>query len=308
MANRRFVCLIAFLTCFFGAMYAQTFAADKPLRWEFSKGQAFEYQIVQAMALDITIAATKSSTTVDQTIDLKWTVDDVNAETGDAEVTQEITRIQMTLNSPATGEVKFDSDSEEETGAVGKMLSPVISSLVGAKFQFRISPRGDINEVKEPADVLAALKKVPGAKMFGGMFDKKSFRNMIKQSSMVLPEKVVDKGWTNTQPHVIKNELLGKMTADTTYTFAGDAAVDGVALAKFDIALKVAFDEDRKRLAKVSIKEQESKGALYFNPAKHRLERSHVEQTMQLEIEIAGQKIEQQIKSDTRLHVKDGAS
>jgi hypothetical protein len=279
---------------------------DKPLRWSFAEGQAFLYQVVQDVELELTVGSTTTKTTVHQTIDLAWTVGEVNGETNDAQMTQKITRMQLSLDSPATGKVEFDSDSKADLEGVGKLLSPVLSALVGSKVKFRMSPRGDINEVQQPADVLAALKNVPGAKLLGGMFNQESFRNMIKQASMVLPEKVESKGWKYTQPHVIKNDLLGKMTADTTYTYEGSEKVDARDLAKFGVTLKLAFDEEvEKRIAKISIKDQKSSGALYFDATKGRLDHCEVHQDLKLEITIAGQKVQQHITSTTKLNVKE---
>ena len=151
-----------------------------------------------------------------------------------------------------------------------------------------------------------AFKRVPGAAMFGEMFNQEGFRKLIKQASMVLPEKSEKKGWQQTQSHTVKNMLLGKMTADTTYTYAGTESLAGRDLAKFDVAVVIAFDEEAKSLAKVTVKKQDATGAIYFDPAAGRLDHTHVKQELDLEVTITGQKVEQKITSDTRLKVKGG--
>ena len=277
---------------------------ERKLRLKLDVGRKFAYEIVQDMDLTLTIGATTTKTVVNQTIDLEWTVLK-QTETDDVVMRQKITRMRLTLDSPATGKIEFDSDSDADVEGVGKLLSPLLSTVVGSEVQMNMSPRGDVNKIVVPADVLGAFKKVPGAKMFGEMFSQEGFRKLIKQASMVLPEKV-EKDWKRTQPHTIKNALLGKMTADTTYTYAGTETVDGRELAKFDVAVEIAFDEEKKGLAKVAIKKQDSSGSIYFDPAAGRMDHTHVKQNLELDVSIAGQEVKQKIVSETKLKVKGG--
>ena len=301
-------CRIVILTLLLAAHAVISSAAegDGQLRWKFKAGKTFSYAIEQNMTLRLTVGPTTTETTVHQTIDLEWAVDEVNPNTGDAEMTHTIKRIKIEIESPATGKIEFDSDAKGDAEGLAKLVSPVLSTLVGSKVRLRMSPRGDINEVRVPDDVLGAFKDVKGASLFGEMFSQEGFRKLIKQASMVLPEKVVDTGWKRTQPHTVKNLLLGKMTADTTYTYAGTETIDGRELAKFDVAVEIAFDEETKSIAEVVVKKQNSSGSIYFDPVAGRMDHTHVKQELELEVTIAGQKVTQKITSDTRLKVKGG--
>ena len=156
-----FVFRITAILLFITAQAAVSPAAEDSgkLRWKFEKGRSFSYSIEQSMELALTLKSETKTTKVKQSIDLQWTVDDVNADTGDAEMTHTIKRIKIEIDSPATGRLEFDSDAKGEAEGLVKVLSPVLSTLVGSKVRLRMSTRGDINEVRVPADVLGGVQE-----------------------------------------------------------------------------------------------------------------------------------------------------
>src|SRR5581483_1800623 len=98
------------VACLLGAGEAQ---AAKQLRWKFKAGEKLPYALQQSAAILIDANGIEIDVKIKQVMDLNWTVNSVGSD-GVAELTQKVDRIQLTMNTPFTGEVHYDSKEPDK--------------------------------------------------------------------------------------------------------------------------------------------------------------------------------------------------
>jgi hypothetical protein len=276
--------------------------AQTTLRWKFEQGDVLNQSIEQVMKMSMKLGEQDIATSVAQTIDVVWTVGEV-APDGTAQVTQETARVRMKMAGGAGG-FEYDSAGNEEPAGIGAMLAPALGALAKSRSTMKMTPRGDLEDVKVSQETIDAMKAIPFAGQMGGMFSEEGLVNMIKQGAQKLPEEAVEKGAAWTGASELDMPPLGKLATQTTYTYAGPEEVDAKTLQRIEMTVSMQFTPPQEQgQAQIAVKDQKADGVLYFDNAAGRVSHSTVNQKMTMEITVAGNTIEQKIDQTTTIRL-----
>lgn len=270
--------------------------ADAPLRWKFKPGETVHYNLIQKTETTMKLANGRTGgSKVSQNSDVRWTVESVSPE-GVAELTQTIDRVRVRMDSVA-GQPPFEYDSASDEpapeGAVASQLVPVFKALAGLKCTLMMDPRGEIREVRIADSVVQSLEKSFQGGL-GHLFSKESLKNMIGQSSLILPEEAVEKGKTWTEKAKTPAPQLGTMITDKTYTFQGPEAADP-SLVRIGLDTKTTLEPVADSQIEFEMKKQDGKGEFVFDTNMGRIVSSHIDVEMTQSIKTQGQLLEQTI-------------
>ena len=111
----------------------------RPLAWKFTPGDVQTYRLTQSSQLSGGAADTyKQLASVEQVLDLTWKVLEVN-DSGDANISLEVTAFSLLAKGPGGQEVQYDSESTEEPQGYAAMLAPIGKRLAESPLQFRMN-------------------------------------------------------------------------------------------------------------------------------------------------------------------------
>lgn len=274
-------------------------AAAPSLQWKFKAGEALHYQMEQKTVTEVKGGAGQDiTTTVNQTMDTTWTVKSVDAATGSAEMIQTIDRIKTKIESPF-GTFEYDSkEAKEPVGQIAASVVPMLKAIVGAKFEYKMSVHGELSDVKVPPGLINSLKEANPAGSGVTMFSEDGLKNMINESSLLLPAGPLEKPWTRQTK--IPSPPIGSLVLDKTYKYDGsEAGSEKIAL---DVIVKLEPDDKAKAPFDIKLGEQEGKGTFLFDNNLGRVVSSKVSEKIQLLINVMDNKTVQ--KTDTSTSMK----
>lgn len=293
-------------------------AADEPLRWKFKVGEKLDYNMVQEMNMSAAGAAGNMNTTMRQEMNMTWDVQGVDEKTGEAVIKQKFDRVKLKMVGPLGG-FEYDSKSEAAPTGLGAMIAPAYKAMTQSDFEFTMTARGEVKDVKVPEEFLTALKALPGAASLGEMTTPEGFKKMISQSPLLLPEKAPTKDETWSTKVESNNAVVGKQTVETMYRYDGTRDIDGTTYAVIKPQLKMEFEKkpdspetppaegEAKQPAtpKISMKiaEQSSDGEVLFDIAKGRLSSTTLNQKVTIDATVGGQAMQQKIDQKIELKV-----
>ena len=286
-----------------GAATAPARAAAPVLRWKFTEGDAFHYQMDQKTVTQVKGPNQDIKTTVTQTIDTTWSVLSVDKDSGTASMTQTIDRVRTKIEFPF-GAFEYDSKSEKPPeGPLAAGIVPTLKALVGSRFQYKMSPQGELSDVRVPEGLIKALKEAGPASSNVGMFSEDGLKNMINESSLVLPKDAEkDKPWTRQTK--IPSPPIGTMLLDKTYTYTGpDKEGD-----KITLDVKVSLEPDPKSNFDIKLGNQEGKGTFYFDSKSGRVASSTVTEKIDMVIKVMNAEVNQSTDMSTTMKLLDPKS
>ncbi len=290
-----------------GAGMAQ---AKTTLRWKFKPGDVLHYQTVQSTVTSIQdLNAKPVQQTLALTIDLTWTVKSVDDQ-GKASVAETIDRMRTTATMPYVGKLSDDSKDADAAGPIGSLFK----FLVGSEFTFTVTPRGEIDDVKLPEKLLAALKApdepaaAPGQPAEpGGMkmmlmqlgITEDGMKNMLNQMTLVVPQEALEVGgkWDRKLPTPAGPDGASRMI-DQMFTYRGAEAgnkAEGVDLTTKFEPLKPDPN------VPVTVKSEEASGRYSFDNAAGRITSSTLTQKIEARIQQEGKEIPQSIETVTTM-------
>ncbi len=271
-------------------------AAEAP-RWKFEPGASHRYRMTQTMDMTMDMGAGgKESPKIANVFDYTWTVDSVQDD-GSAVITQTIDRVRMTIEGAGQGALDYDSESDAEPQGYAAMVAPLFRAMRGSVFTVTMTPRGKIENVDVPEELVKAIAAAPGAALLGSLATAEGLQDIIGRSSFEMPESLEPGAeWTNDAE--LQNPLFGKQTIKTTYRYEGPREVEGVQFEVFSPKLEIGFAGAE---ATADIMLQESSGEVLFNVDAGRLESTRLEHKMEMTIAAAGNTIKQSIDQSTNL-------
>lgn len=282
-------------------------ARGQDLRYKFEPGEKLLYTMTQDVAMVIKAEGVpEQQMTIDQTTEMSWTIEDVQDD-GTARIVQSIDRIQMNLAAPPNVSFQYDSASNEEpTGAVANLIKPILQAMIGARFTVTMDARGQIKEIQVPDSLVEAMQKVPNAAQMGEMFTKEGFEKMIRQGTLVFPEKRLEPGAEWSQTLEAQNPGLGgKQTVTTSYEYLGREEVEGRTLEAFATSQSMQFGDGATPAGgKITVKDQESNGKIYFDREAGHMKSSWTESNMTMEVAVFGTTMVQEINQSVQVDVK----
>ena len=288
------------------SLFSQTLHAAKPLQYQFKQGEQLVYAMDQAIDMKMNVVGQNVEMKMNQRIEMLQKVEAIDSA-GVASITQKITRIRMEMNGPPGTAMKYDSAENKKPEGPIAQIAPLFKTLTRAEFKAKMAPTGKLVEVEVPADFFEKLKETPGGNLLQGMFNKDSFKQMLMQAATTFPTTPVDKGDTWTNSYSLDNPL-GKQNVATKYSYQGEEKVEGNALDKIGVVIKMDFGKIENPVlagATVKVKKQDSKGTMYFDNTRGRMTGTHIDQNMEMEITVGDNTINQLLKMTIDVKVSD---
>jgi len=271
--------------------------AAEPLVWKFVEGDTYRYQMIQEMESTMDLGPGGATTsTVKQTIDMTWEINSVE-ETGTADLTQTIDRVQMEITAPGQGEVHFDTASEEPAQGFSAMLAPSLKAMTKSPFKVTMTIRGEITAVEIPEALIETMSQGSGEALLGSLVTEEGFKKTIAQSSIILPtpeELVEGHQWTTS--FEMDSPAAGKVVTETTYEYQGSREIEGQQMEVFLPTLKTRFAEGiQPNGATISVTSQETTGEILFNRSVGRLESTSIHQLIDMMVTVGDTEVNQRI-------------
>ena len=248
--------------------------AKTTLRWKFKAGEVVRYQTNQTTVSKFKAPGGAEVTqSLTLTIDLAWTVKTVDPS-GSATVTQVIERMRSTESS-SFGKMSFDS---RDPAADSSPAGPIFKIMVGSEITFTMSPRGEMTDIKL-SDKLATALGGDGQAGPQRQFTEAGLKNMVSQLGISFPEGAVEVGEAWNRKLAVPAGPDGQ-TRDVvqTYTYKGLAAGS---VERIDLATR--FDPIKPDPnVPITIKSEQADGQVQFDNASGRIEKSEVNQRVDL--------------------------
>ena len=271
--------------------------AAKKFRWKLVAGDKLKAELTQDMKQTLTFGEKTIEIPNTMKMSMIWIVDEVNDD-GEFQITQEVTRITMSMKVPAGEDVKYDSDSKDELEGTAAKIGEMMKPMVGAKFLQTMNDRGRIVDMKVPKEALQGLAGNPIMKQF---FSDDAFKDMMSKSSPVLPEEEIDKGftWENSTSNKTPVGNLN-MKANYTYDGEGDDNID-----KFSAKIEISFGEGGGPLgAEIKIVDQDNKGTMLFDSEAGFFKESTLSQNLNMEVSAGGNTFKQRIETNIKMTMR----
>jgi hypothetical protein len=295
MSIRRYTVGFALLAACLAALPSLA-AADESLRWKFTPGEKLHYIMDMEMKQTMTIGGMPVNMTTNQTMDMTWSIEAVDDQ-GQATVLQTIERIRMKMK-PAQGDpLEYDSDSKEKPAGPFAAATKLFDAMVKKPSKSKMDPRGQTSAVELPEGLNEALKQLSGA--FGGAGD--GMKNLT--GAPPFPAEAMSVGHTWKNETTGKNPILGQQKVTTSYEYTGKEKIDGRELDKLNITIQMEFGGAENKNVTVNVKEQETKGALYFDNAAGRVDHADTTMKMKLQVMAAGFNVDQDLETTNRLRL-----
>ncbi len=262
--------------------------AKATLRWKFKEGEVLRYSMDQNT---IQTSQGPEGREIKQTygmiMDMTWTVKAVDPS-GMASITQTIDRVRTTVTTQGG---KFSFDSREAGNAPG-VAGPMYKILVGAEFSSKMSPRGELTDIKLSDKLLANLRESNDPGGAQGQFSEAGLKNMISQMVVPLADGDVDVGQTWKRALAIPDGPNGQTRQiEQTFIYKGhDAASSSLEAIEFTTKLDPPKADPN---VPVTVKKETQTGRIVFDNAAGRVVKSTVEEDMEVTVAIQGKEIPQ---------------
>ena len=257
--------------------------ADELLRWKFTAGEAFDYEMKQDMNMNVDAGqAGQMGTTAGQTMNMTWNVKSVDDQ-GVAVIEQKIARIRMKMTAPGGQGFEYDTSSKDPAVGIAAMVAPTMEAMTAGNFTFSMSPRGEVSDVKLSDDLLNAVKNGPGGE--SGAVEQ--FKSMVSQVAFVLPENPAKTGETWTTKIAVSNPTGGNQSVETTYTYDGTREADGTTYAVIKPSMKMEIAKNP--MMEMTMKDQKTDGEVLFDLKAGELHSMSINQNITMDMTAGGQ-------------------
>lgn len=287
-----------------GSIHAS--AAETTLRYKFKVGDEIPYILTLKTTSEIKSPQLPMPITQEmtQTMHFKNCVDEVMSD-GSARLRQTFTQIKLSSRSTAPGAQSFEYDSASDTEPTGPMAESVLKTikpLLRSDIQQTMNPLGEITKVVLPQSMLDALKNNPALAAQGNTLSEEGMKNLTSQAGISFPEKPLEVGDSWSQSSDLKLPF-GKLTTTRTMQYAGR---NEQGLEKIIIQTKLTMEPAPNAPVSMKITQGGGQGELLFDPLRGRVHTSQLKQTMEAEITVAGQTLQQ--KNETTVNLKQDES
>ena len=281
---------------------ASTAQAAKNLEWKFKEGEKLNYALRQSVGMLADFNGIELDIKIKWTMDTAWTVKSISSD-GNAQLSLKVERLQLMLNTPFTGEFKYDSADKESKpeGEVWERLGKPAEAMLEGEFALTVSKKGKVSDVKLPEDLVKALSEGGGGggqamMMGGGMFTESSIKQLFEQAVLPLPEESVADGVTWNKKLENKMGPLGTQKIDVVFSYAGTEEQDGKVLEKIGAKTEVAFEaaEEGDLEIEMELTEQEGTGEILFDAEAGKTVKSSITQKLTMSGDFMGNEFEQE--------------
>jgi hypothetical protein len=243
------------------------------LKWAPKPGETLRYALSQTFDVKVKAQGQELSNKAELDVELTWKVASV-APDGAVELTQTLDRARTKLTSPGLMLVYDSQDKKTAEAPANQVWARSYEAILGKPFTIKLSPQGEVLDVKLPEGATAALAGSPllEAADAGSFFSAAGVKNILAQLLPKLPKEPVDKGKTwdadvsvpsgplkvvfkvkYTLAEVAPMALIDA-TLDTSVTPAPDAKVT-VKITKQSGTARFAFDQGAGHLDSATIRQ-----------------------------------------------------
>ncbi len=104
-------------------------------------------------------------------------------------MTQTIDRARFESTAPGGGNLHLDTADAEDAPGTPEAMSKLFRAMAGSPFTMKVTPRGELRDVKVPAKIVEAGKELgPAGAMFGS---EESLKNLCGNSLVPFPEAAI---------------------------------------------------------------------------------------------------------------------
>jgi hypothetical protein len=256
------------------------------LRWQFKKGQKFNYTLSQKSTTTAEAGAQKQTFTSSQVTDVVWEIRDVDSS-GTADMVQTIRRIRVKAETPY-GPMDFDSKGGQEPQGPAAAQASAMRAMIDASVSMKMSPRGEISDIMLSEKMVQGLKNTqpdPAARAAS----EESMKKMMSQATLVLPAEPIARGKTWSTSLEVPAGPLGTMVVNNTYTYEGQATENGAKVEKIRVDVKVDIKTPPSAQFQAKIKSQDNRGSFAFDNASGSLKWSEITQKIQMAVSAMNQ-------------------
>ncbi len=259
------------------ALAAPAAKAAEALKWSPKPGDTLKYALAQVFDVKVSGAGLESSNRAELDIDLTWKVVAV-APDGTVELTQTVDRARTKITAPGLA-LNYDSrDKKTAEAPATQVWAKSYEAILGKPYAIKLSPQGEVVDVKLPEGAETALADSPLAASAdaGSFFSPAGVKNMLAQVLPKLPKGPVDKGATWDADTTLPSGPL-KLVFKTRYTLTGTAPV-----ATIDATLDTTVTASPESKLTVKVTKQSGTARFAFDPAAGRLDSATIKQSADL--------------------------
>jgi hypothetical protein len=261
------------------------------LRWKLTPGETLTLQWQTTTDTLSAVNKVAKHLVSSQQIEMTWRVLEQDGQ-GNYQIEQRLDRIQWKLQGEGGDAIiAYDSAAAEEAQGAARRLRESLGALINKPIQLTLSPRGEILAVKFSAEFEQAIESLRTQESLLAAFSPEGLSQMFRQAMPLLPENQVKHGdsWTRSTELVLG---FGQVTQTTRYTLVeksdggenesiSERQKDAATLViQWDGELQLKGQADRA----LQIKQQETKGQLWFDSQRGRLLRSSIRQQLTTEL------------------------
>lgn len=289
-----------------------------PLAWKFEKGKIFYQTMTTSTNQTMKVMNNDVKQDQKQTFYFSWEPKEQDKD-GKWTLKQTILGVKMDIDIGGSP-IRYDSTSKEGNNA-SNPLSEFFKALVGSSFDVTLDPK-TLKITKIAGRDEFVQKLVKANKQMQPLLEKilseDALRQMAEPTFAVVPSDTnVEKGKTWKKETTLDMGPIGKYKNEYTYKYEGPDDKDKK-LDKINVETKLTYQPPEKqesvgglpfRIKSAKLESKDSKGGVWFNRDKGRVEKTDMSVTLEgtLEIEIGGQqtKVDLSQKQDTKVETSD---
>ena len=272
------------------------------LRWKWEKGRELLFKNTQTQTMEIGGAAIEQQNSMTYSMTAQ--------EVDEKGVATLLVKYEA-MAAKGSGFMEYEYDSEKDKEAPKDPQVATMAKLVGQTFTLKISPKGQVSDVKGFEKIMDLLMKdledQPQAEMmraaFKQMFSDDAMKSTFQQMAPQLPKDPVAKGETWKDAFTFKMAMFGSMKFGITSTL--EDFKDGVAVIKQDYTVEMKADEQPDpnnplAAAGVELKNSKGKATLRFSGTDGALVSQELAMEMTIVMAAAGQEMPIKTKNEMK--------
>ena len=270
---------------------------EKTLRWQLEPDQKYR------LLAEWTTRAVTDEVEVTNTTEceLLWVVKAVGLS-GDHEISQSLTHVKQTLQTPDGTLFQYDSRAAGETKGTTAFLAAYWKPLLGSERNFTMTPRGEVIRDNEDSQATAEENEFVSLS-----FGREAWRNGFQGGNVVFPAGAVQdqQVWTESQTLPLADEVA-KLMVTRSYTYGGEQEQEEAAdapqsLDVIRIANRFEIQSEEGQTSTLSIMQQDGVGEILFNTDQGHLVTSSLDQSLGLRYIMEGRELTSRINTAYKL-------
>ena len=266
---------------------------EKTLRWQLEPDQKYR------LLAEWTTRAVTDEVEVTNTTEceLLWVVKAVGLS-GDHEISQSLTHVKQTLQTPDGTLFQYDSRAAGETKGTTAFLAAYWKPLLGSERNFTMTPLGEVIRDNEDSQATAEENEFVSLS-----FGREAWRNAFQGGNVVFPAGAVQdqQVWTESQTLPLADEVA-KLMVTRSYTYGGEQEQEEAAdapqsLDVIRIANRFEIQSEEGQTSTLSIMQQDGVGEILFNTDQGHLVTSSLDQSLGLRYIMEGRELTSRINT-----------